>query len=712
MLQPTIAPLAISTASLVALSLLIPSQSQAQITPSGLGTQVNGSGTAPCTTGTCTISNGIVNNNGNWFLQFSDFSTDGITNTIFDTPAAPPDVSRIIILVEGMNESFINSPITVINNTLSPDLLFMNPNGIRFGPNADLNIPGSFIASTANRILFDKNIAVPVNTDGANLLGLNIPSGLQLPSQVRPIQVESGSNLSTSMGEAFAFIGGDITITDSFLTAQQGRMELGSVGAGSIVDIGSSYELDYSSVQSFLDINISSPNRFTQISTIGGDLQIYGRNITLTGDFGSSFSTSTSTSGVTPGSLDIFASEKLTLDGPITGLVPDGPITGLVPPLTGVFAQSTGSDSGPININANRLVMQNGAWIINSVTATGTSSSININSTFADISDSLILSESQSGTNSNAGNIKFSGNTFNLNNALISTSTNGSGNAGNINVNFSGNISLNNALITTSTMNIGNSGDINLSGNIFNADNSQVSTSTVGTGNGGNITVSLASLNMENDSAIEASSLSTSRGGDLFLDVEKNILLRFNSDIRTNTLAGGTAGDITLDVGGFVLAVLEEDSDVTAAAGMGTGGTIQAKAQGIYGFRQFEGSLTPESDFENTGGIQDINVETAPETEPPDSGLLSSNVAEGCSAAALAAAFNEDNNEPPSSLQVIGGGGIPSQPSSPSTNNNLWIIPVDPLESSDESRELDASEAIATGQPTERRAVALFCTAG
>ena len=165
----------------------------------------------------------------------------------------------------------------VIRANGTANLFLLNPNGILFGPNASLNTGGSFVATTADSINFaDRFQYSTTNPQTAPLLTVSVPVGLQMGANPGRIAVQgNGYDLSVSVpifspivrgsstaglrvpaGRALALIGGDIDINGGTLTAEQGRIELGSVRNGQVnlSATTSSFVFDYQGSQNFGNI--------------------------------------------------------------------------------------------------------------------------------------------------------------------------------------------------------------------------------------------------------------------------------------------------------------------------------------------------------------------------------------------------------------------------------------------------------------------------
>ncbi|XGV98308.1 MAG: filamentous hemagglutinin N-terminal domain-containing protein [Leptolyngbya sp. BL-A-14] len=142
---------------------------------------------------------------GNLFHSFSDFNVSTGQRVYFANPAS---ISNIISRIMGRNLSNIDGTLGVLGGA---NLFLINPNGIVFGPNAQLDIKGSFVASTANQVLFPNGYAFDAtNPDAPPLLTMNAPLGLAswLPTSGT---VTSAGNLST---------GQDLTLAGRTLNLQ------------------------------------------------------------------------------------------------------------------------------------------------------------------------------------------------------------------------------------------------------------------------------------------------------------------------------------------------------------------------------------------------------------------------------------------------------------------------------------------------------------
>jgi filamentous hemagglutinin family protein len=283
-------------ASLASLTLSA-TPSLAQIAGDGsLGTQVNGNPTTPCT-GTCLVTDGSTRGQ-NLFHSLQQFSLPNSTDLAGFLTA--PGIQNVIVRVTGAGQPFIstiNGTIFTLNETLSAispvNLFLINPNGIIFGPNARLNVGGSFVATTLDAITFPGGQAFSATNPGnANSLLTIVgdPSGF-LASQRTPKDITvQNSALGVYPGQSLLLLGGNVTLDNVFLgffnlPGQGGRIELaGIAGEGSIGLTTGQNELRLAIPNNIARADIAIRNGSTlETASVGGSLTFTARNLDISG---------------------------------------------------------------------------------------------------------------------------------------------------------------------------------------------------------------------------------------------------------------------------------------------------------------------------------------------------------------------------------------------------------------------------------------------
>jgi filamentous hemagglutinin family protein len=108
------------------------------------------------------------------FHSFSQFNIFEGQRVYF---ANPSGIENILTRVTGSNISHILGTLGVDG---SASLFLLNPNGIIFGPNAQLDIAGSFLASTAESVVFSNGFEFTAkNPQAPPLLTVSVPLGVQ-----------------------------------------------------------------------------------------------------------------------------------------------------------------------------------------------------------------------------------------------------------------------------------------------------------------------------------------------------------------------------------------------------------------------------------------------------------------------------------------------------------------------------------------------------
>ncbi len=222
----------------------------------------------------------------NLFHSFQEFSLRTGNTAQFENSLR---IENILTRITGENPSSIDG---IIRANGSANLYLINPNGIVFGPNAELNIGGSFLASTAESIVLVDGMFSALNPESPPLLRVNVPVGLQfgpnpgtivVQSQGRDRTGETGG-LQGSPGQTLGLFGGNVFLEGGDVRSPGGRIEIGSVAGNSrisLIPTERGIQAGYEAVESFQDLQLSQQSRINTSGEGGGTIHLQGRQISI-----------------------------------------------------------------------------------------------------------------------------------------------------------------------------------------------------------------------------------------------------------------------------------------------------------------------------------------------------------------------------------------------------------------------------------------------
>jgi filamentous hemagglutinin family protein len=161
---------------------------------------------------------------------FHSFQQFGLTEGQIANFLANPQLRNIVTRVVGGDPSVFNGLLQVTGG--NPNLYLMNPSEIVFGPDAQINLPASFAATTATGLQFGDqwfNAAGP--NDYAALLG--DPTAFAFGNDSVGAIVNAG-NLAVASGQSLSLTGGTVINTGQ-LSAPAGHILITAVPGESLV---------------------------------------------------------------------------------------------------------------------------------------------------------------------------------------------------------------------------------------------------------------------------------------------------------------------------------------------------------------------------------------------------------------------------------------------------------------------------------------------
>jgi filamentous hemagglutinin family protein len=503
--------------------LLFPSKTFAQIIPdTSLGSE--SSRTLSDTIDNLPIDriSGGATRGSNLFHSFREFNIGEGRGAYFENASG---ITNIFTRVTGGNRSNILGTIGVLGNG---NLFLINPKGIVFGQNARLDVRGSFLASTADSILFNNGLEFSsTNPQTAPLLTVNIPIGLRfrenpgaivnrstatgqlnLPPSSISIPIANNVGLAVDPGQTLALIGGDVQLAGGNVTANNGQIILGSVASSGTVNFAQTslgLNLNYDSISNFGNIQISGGSLLNTSGTGGGKVDIKGGNVTVSG--------------------------------------------------SRIYALTLGNiDGRGIDINARNLRIEGSSQLSTFTLGSGVGGNINLRAT-----DSIEMSGlGIDGYQQVVINYLVSGTIDPFDPQFVFfNGTAGAGNGGSTNMDTRRLLMRDGVVGSGITFGAANAGNLNIRANTFEMISSAINNATAkeSSGAGGSLNLDLQRLIMTDGSLLASTSYSTGASGNITIKAAESVEL-LNAGPRTvvstgiSTLsigADGKAGDITVD---------------------------------------------------------------------------------------------------------------------------------------------------------------------
>ncbi|OAB56824.1 hypothetical protein AY600_09745 [Phormidium willei BDU 130791] len=559
----------------------------------------------------------------NLFHSFDHFDLPTHWEAHFNNPAT---TRRIITRITGNQASQIDG---LIRANHQASLIFLNPNGIEFGETAQLQLGGSFMASTAEGLLFEDgrqyNAVSPLGDNP--LLTVSVPIGLQFGNNPAPIRNQSLASrslipsldaplprvnppgLTVAPGQTLALFGGDIHLESGNLSSFGGQVILGSFGdnrqitwqpsPGAEPGLGLVLNLDSASTGGTL--NLSEGATVSSSGLGGGAIDLYGDRLLMSQGASLRADTfgpidgqgiritvrdiqvsdrafiSSSSFGAGAGGDITLSGDRIDIQGTQPGVLLAQLLDGTFDPTQaqdGIYALSFGSGSaGDVIVSGADVDISQGSVILTTALNQGPGGDIEINAEQFRLADrSLLISGTTAAGQS--GNIRLGVDQLQVQNGgIVSTASSATGTAP------SGNLDV---VADRINMQRTPAGAI-IPGGLF--------TSTLGQGNAGNLSIATRELEARGGMQISAASSSAGDGGNLRIHATDSIDLGQSSDdhvwlsgiFTTSSLLEvtgqqGTAGAGSLEIVTQRLTLNNGARISAATAGAGAAGRLSIRA--------------------------------------------------------------------------------------------------------------------------------------
>ena len=498
----------------------------------------------------------------NLFHSFSQFNIENGESATF---SGAESVSNIFSRVTGGAPSTIDGR---LRSTI-PDanLFFVNPAGVMFGPNAQLDIQGSFATSTADFIKLGDEGRFDAAHPETSVLTSAQPQAFGFLSNNPGVISLQDTTFNLKEEKSLAIVGGDIALVNSEITSSaEGKINLVSVKSDAQVTLNpSTFELSFNleSVDKLGNIDLINGTAVNLLD--GSGMFLKGRQLNVRESTIKSVNTGPSSKGF----IDGVVTEDLAI---IAGLI-DIQTLG-----TGPGAELTLS-AGNIIIDAQNVLPTIPLGISSSTAGPGTGGNVRIEGENLEIKKSAAINSSTFATGSGGavsvevdGDINIAGTTHV---SAISSQTFGPANSGNVRV---------------------DSETLTLQGR------ASVRTNTFGPGKGGDVDISVDQLLLSGAGAVDV--VPFFEQTTTLIVFETTVRLADTASVGTNSAGPGSAGNMRIDAESIV-EVLDSSLIASNAFSTGSGGNVIINSPSLFvsqGDSEFASGIFAGTLIEDNGG--------------------------------------------------------------------------------------------------------------
>ncbi len=506
----------------------------------------------------------------NLFHSFGEFSvpTDFIAS--FNNAT---NIQNIISRVTGGSVSNINGSIRTLGTA---NLFLINPSGIIFGPNASLDVRGSFVATTANAIQFgNQGFFSATNPNTPALLTVNpsaflfnqiatasIQNNSVAPAGLAPSNTFTATGLRVPDGQSLLLVGGNVSMDGGGLYAFGGQVELGGATAGTVgLNVDSNFlSLSFPDAVARADVSLSNGSRVDVSAGDSGSITINARNLDILGEssLAAGIGEGLGTVGSQAGNITLNATGAITVADSST--------------IYDFVENEAVGNSGNIDITAGTLSVTNGAQLVASTLGQGDAGNVTITANGAVRFDGVgsngvssgAFSTVEVGAVGKGGNVNITAGSLSVTNgAGLTASTLGQGDAGSVTITASGTVRFDgvrsdgvpsSALSRVEPLAVGNGGNVNIRSESLSVTNgASLSSRTYGQGDAGSVTINaIEAVSFDGigstyvsgaGSSVEAGAVGT--GGNVNITT-RSLSVTNGAQLGAGTFGVGNAGDVNI----------------------------------------------------------------------------------------------------------------------------------------------------------------------